>query len=131
MNIFEQATRCALRFETVRGHLTVEDLWSLPLSATSKFDLDTTAKGLSKALKEFSEESFVEQTQSTAQDELNLKLEIVKHVIAVKIAEREAKLAAATKAQERQKLLSILERKSNESLESLSADEIQKRLAAL
>lgn len=30
-NIFEQAVRQKLRFQTVRGLLTVEQLWDLPL----------------------------------------------------------------------------------------------------
>jgi hypothetical protein len=36
LNMFEQASRLKLRFETIRGEFTVEQLWSLPLSSQSE-----------------------------------------------------------------------------------------------
>ena len=50
--MFEKATRLKLRFETVRGYVTTEDLWDIPLSAVNGFCLDTIAKNLNKKLKE-------------------------------------------------------------------------------
>ena len=43
-NIFELATRKALRFGTERGPVTVEQLWQMPLQSKNLFDLDNVAK---------------------------------------------------------------------------------------
>ena len=39
-DIFKQATKLKLRFSSVRGDLTVEDLWDLPLTSKSNLSLD-------------------------------------------------------------------------------------------
>ena len=47
MNIFEQATRQAFRFESPKGFLTVEDLWNLPLTNnTGRANLDGINAGI-------------------------------------------------------------------------------------
>jgi hypothetical protein len=51
MNIFEQATRRAIRFESAKGDLSVEQLWDLPLQSRNQFDLDTVAKTVNRQLK--------------------------------------------------------------------------------
>ena len=50
INIFEQASRAKLRFDSVKGQLVTEQLWDLPLQSKTNFDLDTVAKGISGAL---------------------------------------------------------------------------------
>lgn len=131
MNIFEQAARQRLRYPSARGGLTTEQLWDLPLTSKSGFSLDETAKEINAQLKQTDEESFVSASSNPARTELALKLEIVKHVIADKLAENERRNSAAVKAAERQKLLGILERKQTEELEGLSKEEIEQRINAL
>ena len=127
--MFEQATKLGLRFSTVRGDLTVEDLWNLPLTGKTRINLDDIAKGLNKELQS-SEESFVE-TKTKEDSILNLKFDIVKHIIKVKLEERDAAKLSAKKAQEREKLLQILASKQDEELNGLSKEEVEARLAAL
>ncbi len=54
MNIFENASKTKVRFETSKGEVSVEELWDLSLTS-----LDSIAKVISKELKEASEESFI------------------------------------------------------------------------
>lgn len=106
MNIFEQATKQRLRFQTTRGEISTEDLWSLPLVHQSGCALDDIAKGLNKQIKESVEESFVKPADTT-NAKLALKFDIVKHIIAVRLEEADrAKQAAARK--ERKELLGAL-----------------------
>ena len=130
-NIFEQATRQALRFPSVRGELNTEQLWDLSLTKRDGFDLDTIAKTVNAQLKTLSEESFVTKSPNPAKDSLELKLEILKHIIAVKLKEAEDRRNAAERAAERQKLLDILAEKQAGALKELSVEDIQKRLAEL
>lgn len=123
INLFEQATRLKLRFKSNNGNVSTEDLWDLPLS-----QLDDIAKGLRKELRE-TEDSFIEEKKSNAQ--LELRFEVVKHVITTKLAERDAKAQAKEKAARRQVLLEALEKKQNAALDGMSAEDIKKELEAL
>lgn len=97
MNIFEKATREKFRYPSAKGQLTTEQLWELPLTAKSGFSLDEVAKAVNAELKAVDTESFVATETNPAKATLETKLEIVKHVIAVRIADdRAAKAAAAT-----------------------------------
>jgi hypothetical protein len=130
-NIFEQASRIKLRFPSTRGDLMAEHLWDLPLSSKSGADLDTVAKSVNAALKECTEESFVATSTSPAQALHTLRLEIVKHIIAVRLDENKAKLEAADKAAKKARLLDALARKQDASLEAMSEDEIRAQLKDL
>lgn len=129
--IFANATRQKIRFQSVRGELSVEQLWDLPLSSKTGFDLDTIAKAVNKELKTVSEDSFVAVKVNAQETELTLALDVLKHIIQVKLAEdAEAKQRVANAA-ERQRLIGILEKKQDQALEALTPEEIQKRLQAL
>lgn len=131
-NIFEAATRKALRFGTERGPVTVEQLWQMPLQAKNLFDLDNVAKACNAKVKSFAEESFVTTASSNpAKTEAELALEVVKHVIAVKMAEAAYAAQAAKKAETRQKILSVMAEKQDEALKGMSMDELKKQLDAL
>lgn len=126
MDIFEQAARLKLRFEnTGRGELAVENLFDLSLPS-----LDTLAKTVNKKLKDAEEESFI-SAKSKTNEELTLKLEVVKHVIAVKQQEAELRKAYAQRQAERELLISLKEKKQVEALEGLSVEEIEARLTRL
>lgn len=132
MNIFEKATRQKLRFASTRGELTIEQLWDIPLLAKNGngFDLDTIAKSVNRELKEVAEESFV-ATANPARTTLELKLEILKHIISVKLDERSKAEKAESNRAERERLMEILQKKKDAQLEDLSVEEIQARLDAL
>jgi cytochrome P450 len=131
MNIFEQATILKLRFPSARGELSVENLWDLPLTSKTVFDLDTIAKSVNASLKASGEESFVKTEANPAVTRLTLMLDILKHIIATKLAANEADRKRSDRNAERQKLLSILANKQDEALQQMTTEEINKKLAAL
>lgn len=122
--MFEAATRQKFRFKTDVGQITVEDLWDMPLTG-----LDKLAKTLRKELQESQEESFLEVKPKASA--LNDKFEIVKHVIATKLAERENAKNLQAKKERKQQILQILEAKQNEALLQKTPEELLKELQEL
>lgn len=131
MSIFEKASREKFRFPSTKGELSTEQLWDLPLQSARGADLDTVAKGIAAELRGVTEESFVATATNPAKPVLEAKLEVVKRVIEVKLADNETKRVAAAKAAEKAKLIEILARKQDASLENLSEAEILAKINTL
>ncbi len=124
-NIFETASRAKVRFETTRGLITTEDLWDLPLTA-GMVNLDNVAKAVNKRLRE-TEESFVVTTKKDKL--LELKLDVVKHVIAVKLEEVEDAKEAAKRAEKKEILSEAIAIKEvSELVDGKSVKELKKEL---
>ena len=130
-NLFLQATREKFRFESNKGDLSVEQLWDLPLTSRTGFDLDTVAKTVNANLKSSNEESFVNVNNNPAVSRLQAQLEVVKAIIEVKLAQAEATKKRAEKAAERQRLMEVLHSKMDQELQGLSVEEIERRLSLL
>lgn len=128
---FELAVKLKVRFATSRGDASLEQLYDMPLTSRNGFDLDTTARSVYQELKSIDEVSFVSSVPNKAKDLLQLKLDLVTHVIASKLEENSKVLKAAKNKEERQKLLGILNQKQDEELSTLTADEIKARILAL
>ena len=128
--MFEKASRNKLRFGTPAGVLNVEDLWDLPLmSKAGHTNLDDIARDLNSRISE-NEESFVEK--SKRKDPTNqLAFEIVKHVIEVRLEEREAAKGALAKKEQKAKILAIMSSKQDKELEETSLEDLQKMLEDL
>lgn len=89
--------------------------------------LDPIAINLNKRLKESQTESFIKiRTKDTT--ELELKFNIVKHIIDVKLQEQEERIVAAEKKAKRQKILDLMAKKQDAELESKSYEELDKEL---
>lgn len=123
--LFEKASRAKLRFKVKNGLLATEDLWDLNLES-----LDEVAKSLSKEVKESSEESFI-KTKSEQNKTLELKFEIVKHIITVKLKEKSDKEARILKAQKKAQIQELIEKKELSSMEGKTLEELKKDLEAL
>lgn len=130
-NLFLQAAKQRLRFPSIKGEMTAEDLFQLPLTSKQGFDLDTIARNVNNELKAAGEESFVETNSNPARTTLALKLELVKFVIAERQAENAAKVGAAARQAEVALLKDILADKQNEALRNLPPEELAKRIAEL
>lgn len=130
--MFEKAARLKLRFASPLGNLSVEDLWDLPLTSAraNQANLNNIAKDVSRQLKTEGEEDFV-NPKSGADEILQLKMDIVKHVIQVKQAENEAARAAADRKEKKVRLLELIERKQDQQLEVKSLEELQAMVAGL
>jgi len=128
--MFENCSRMKLRFETAKGALTAEDLWDLPLTSINRPNLNDIAKGLSRYLRENSDEDFV-SVSSKPDAVVQLKLEIVKHIIGVRVAENEAAKTAADRREMKAKIMALIAEKQDESLRGKSLDELQAMVATL
>lgn len=129
--MFEQAIRQKLRFTTSQGQLSVEDLWDLPLtSTTNKANLDAIAVGLYAELNSNRNISFV-NNGSTGDQTLQLKFDIVKHIIDVRKAENASAVEARARKDQKQRLLELINQKENESLAGKSIDELRKMVEGL
>jgi hypothetical protein len=129
---FIAATRQKLRFDSARGQLTVEDLWELPLTSSvpGKPNLDDIAKALHRTLKETDDVSFV--TPAAKADTSNqLRFEIVKQVIAVKLIECDEASAAAVKREQKGRILELLAKKQDDTLAGKSEEELRALLNAM
>lgn len=130
-DIFKQATKLKLRFSSVRGDLTVEDLWDLPLTSKSNLSLDGVGKPIQKVLRESDEDSLVD-VPTTSKNELNsLRLAIIKEIISVKQEENLIKQNQAAIESQKALLKQALASKKVDELNSLSVEEIEKRLASM
>jgi len=130
MNMFEEASRLKLRFPSPKGALTVEDLWDLPLTSTRAASLDLVAKTVNRSLKELDEESFV-TPGSKANTEETLKLDILKHVIAVRLEENKQHRLALENKKKKERIMEIINTKEDEALGAKSLDELRDMLNAL
>lgn len=130
-DMFEKASRLKIRFNSIKGQLTVEQLWDLPLTANNGFSLDGVAKEANAELKAAGEESFVTTTRAPGVTKLELKMELIKHVIAVRLAENEAARTDAERATERERIRSALRDRQNEELQGLPKEDLEKRLREL
>ncbi len=129
--LFIVAARAKYRFPTSAGPISAEDLWDLPLSAKGKANLDDVAKTLHRELKAADGDiSFVKPAVQTTTDTSN-KLEIVKYVIEVKMAERDTAAAASEKAALKQKLLAKLAEKKDAALDNMSEEQILEMIGKL
>lgn len=130
-NIFEYATRHKLRFTSIKGDLSIENLWDVPLRSKDDFNLNAVAQAASKALKAISEESFVETARTPEHTRREVSLEVVKHIIQYKLdAEETAKKKAENKVKKEQ-LYKALAEKQEGKMSALSEKELQRQIAEL
>lgn len=122
--MFEYATRNKVRFP-FKGLISVEDLWDLSLT-----NLDSIYKTLNKQVKQSEEESLL-NTKTTVDKELDVQIAIVKHIVAVKLAEQEAREKASAKKAQKQKIMAIIASKQDEALRNSSVEDLQKMLDEL
>lgn len=127
--MFQKASRKKLRFESPQGFLSVEDLWDLPLQS-GKANLDDIAKALFRRVKDQDNVSFVVKSK-TQDDTLQLKFDIVKYIIDVRLAEAEVADMAKINKEKKQQILAIIAAKENESLMGTSLDELRKMAESL
>ena len=117
VNIFEVAIRSKMRFP-FKGVLSTEDLFDLTVE-----DLDTIFKTLNSQIKQVKEESLL--SNRTKEDKiLDTKIEIIKYIVSVKLAELELKLKEKENRAKKQKILSILSVKQDEEIQNKSVEEL-------
>ena len=127
-DLFEKATRMAIRFNTTAGQLTTEDLWSLPLTSTKGVSLNGIAMALYKQIKDSADIiSFVDNIVNV-NDEPQMKFDIVKRVIEVRKAEAEDKAKAAAAKAQKEKIRELIAAKRDQSLQEKTLEELEAML---
>lgn len=125
MSTFLKASKKKLRFATSKGELSTEQLWDLSLTS-----LDTIAKAVNKRIKDSEEESFIgKKTSGNADDEL--RLEVLKEVIRVKMEDQDKRAKASERAEKLRHLKQLATEKQTEAFGNQSLEEIQKQIAEL
>ena len=115
--MFERASREKVRFD-FRGSINTEDLWDLSLE-----NLDAIYKNLGRKLRESKEDSLL--VEETATNEvLELKVDIIKRIVGVRLIERKAREDEANRASRKGRLLEIIADKQDEELKGKSVDEL-------
>lgn len=130
-DLFERASRAAIRFSSPVGDLTTEQLWALPLTSSKGANLDIVARTVNRELKSLTEESFVTLKPDPRKADLELRLDIIKRVIEVKLAEKAAADKRAENAERKRKLLAALASKEEAGLASMTKEQIEAEIAAL
>lgn len=125
--MFSKATKKKLRFSSVVGLLTIEDLWDLPLESNNGPSLNSIAKNINKTIKEEEEESFVGPS-TNSNSNLNLRFNIVKYIIAEKIEDRNKTRHAVERKDKKNRIMEILASKQDEDLQNKSAEELTELL---
>lgn len=123
-NLFEIATRNRYRFN-YKGVMTVEDLWSLRVE-----DLDAIFKMLNRQKKTADEDSLL-ATKSAEDQDLANKIDIVRYIVSVKLAEAAERVSAAEKKEQRDKILEIVAKKKDKALEDMGIEDLMKKLEEL
>lgn len=124
MNLFEVATREKYRFP-YKGQISVEDLWDVSVTG-----LDGIFKALKAQAKKSDEEGLLSH-KTDADTELDNKIEIVRYIFGVKMAEKTKREEAVKRKAEKEKLLEILSEKEDNALKNLSIDELRARIASM
>ena len=124
MEKFEIAVRNKYRFP-FKGNISVEDLWDLSMS-----DLDKVYKALNTQKKQSEEDSLM-TTHNPETTEVQIKIDIVRHIYAEKVAEKEAREKAAENSAKRQRIMQILANKQDAALENMSEEELKAMLSEM
>lgn len=124
-NIFEVASRKKLIFASTKGPIRTDDLWDLSLVQLNK---------LYQEQKKIESETVTDSllgAQTSAQTDTELRIAIIKRIFDVKKAEQDAREQRVANEAKRQKIINILERKQDASLEAMSPDDLKKMLESL
>lgn len=124
MNIFEIATRKKYRFP-YKGNVSVEDLWSLSLES-----LDVVYRALNQTYNQMASEVSLLHNNLGDEDIRN-KIEIVRYIVQVKLSEKQAALAEKRRAEEKQKILSVLKQRDDDKYNKMSDEELISKLNSL
>ncbi len=125
MEMYKEASIIALRFNTSKGSLTVEQLWQL-----SQSDLSTSIKNVKKSLNKTNDDnelSFLDNNVVVDTTE-QLRFDILKDVYLTKKLKMEAERTAKEDKERRNKILSLIEEKKEGALQSKTIEELEAML---
>lgn len=122
--MFEVAVRNKSRFP-FKGVISVEDLWDLSVQ-----QLDGIFKMLKSQEKKAQEESLLD-TRTPEDEVLKTKIDIIRHIVTVKLDEAKQAERAKENRDQKQKILGILAEKQDADLRNKTPEELQAMLNQL
>ena len=131
-DLYKNAVRRKLAFHTRKGTVILSELWELPLK-----DLDAMAVELHHTLNTTGTVSYLEEADGVAQpktraiEDNRMRLEVLVDIIRTRQAENRQIRERRIVEEQRQLLEDILKRKQLASLEDLSTEELERRIASL
>lgn len=126
MDQFKQASKLGLRFNTDKGVLTTEQLWSL-----TQTQLSLLIRSIRKVLTQGDDDeavSFLTSTPSKENVENQLRFDIAKEIYLTKKQEAEELRDKAKAKEDNEKIMAIIARKRDSKLEDMSEEELVKLL---
>lgn len=130
-NIFLTASRSKLRFPSVIGQLTVEDLWDIPLTTASarKASIENIGAALVARQSELQGANFLTTTTpSPEKAQVDLAVAILRKVAEIRQAENAEKTMAAARESERRRLDDLIRQREGQ---EMPLDELRARRDAL
>lgn len=124
-NVFELASRNKFRFASSKGTLTVEDLWSVPLTV-----LDDAYKNLSRFIRESDDDSLL-STKTSEIDEATTKRDLVKYILKTRQKEAENVRLKAENRLQAEKIKERLAQRRDKALDEKSDEELLALLETL
>lgn len=124
MEMYKEASKIGLRFQTTQGLLTIEQLWLLSLSK-----LSILIKGLKKQMEgeNDNELSFLDETK-VVDKEKQLQFEILKDIYLTKKKELDMEKNAAAINEHNQYILKLIKSKQDQELANKSIEDLQAML---
>jgi hypothetical protein len=122
-NIFKQATKLKLRFNTTKGQLSTEQLWDLPL-----VELDNLAVRLEDESKKTGKKSFLVSNNKEEDEKEKLMFDIAFEILTTRVKEQEEARKEREAKEFNQKILSMIANKQDEELQGKSIEELEKLL---
>lgn len=123
-NIFVTASKLKFRYP-YKGMISTEDLWDLNLD-----QLDMVYKTLNKEVKVTQEDSLLVTVKGRTEmdDILDMKINIVKYIFEEKVEAARKREAEVINAEKKRRILEVLAKKQNDSLNNMSEEELYKML---
>lgn len=128
MDMFETAVKKGYRFPTnIKGLITVEDVYKLPLNSEKGASLNRCARALKAEMKSEFEEDFVND-KPVENEDLQMKFDIVMHIIKVKKDEADGIRRAKEIKEHNEKILILMEKNKDKELEGMKNEDLEKML---
>lgn len=127
--MYKKASQQKLRIATIRGMLSVEQLWDLP-----KEEIGQLAVALRKRIKDArgingdSELDFLQPAEHAEETTDELTFRILKDIYQTLQTNEDSARRLAAKRQRNRKLLEVIARKQDQELEGKSIEELEKML---
>ena len=127
LDIYKEGTRRGLAISTSKGALTIVQLWTVALTVLVAAIREHKA-ALNEIEKEDNDLDFLEATSTTVQqadNNLQLKFDILKDIYVTRKAELDAQKVAADKKAHNAKIMELIAAKKEEALGNKSIEELE------